>query len=47
MNDICEKICPCNQCDAEQEDCELAKAYIKLQEVKQAILRVAEATGDN
>lgn len=47
MNDICDKICPCNQCDTEQEDCELAKAYKKLQEVRQAVLNLADATDDN
>lgn len=29
MIDICKDICQCNQCDIEQEDCELAKAYEK------------------
>lgn len=43
---ICEKICPCNQCNTEPEQCELAKAYIKLQEVKQDVLNLT-TTLDN
>ena len=27
--DICKEVCPCNQCDTEQDDCKLAKAYMK------------------
>lgn len=29
MNEICQNVCPCNQCNTEQEDCELAKAYAR------------------
>ena len=47
MNDTCQNICPCNQCDTEPEECELAKSFIKLQEVKQIILNAIERMDDN
>jgi ribosomal protein S27AE len=34
---ICESICPCNQCDTEPEGCELAKVY-QVQTPKKAIV---------
>ena len=45
--DICKEVCPCNQCDTEPEDCELAKAYEKLQQVRKAVFRIEKTIDDN
>lgn len=37
--DICKDICPCSQCDTESEDCEMAKAYGIVEELRDVFLR--------
>jgi hypothetical protein len=47
MINICQDICPCNQCNVEQEDCELANAYIELQEIRKDIRSLKVPQTDN